>query len=238
MSETSQRLDQQPIDRIVCIAERRQVDLAIPAEKQLEKGGESIAERTGQRTRPLGGAPDQAPRVSRAPTAAAYQTSAGGRSRYTAITATAAGVTPGTRPAWPSVEGGPASGDPRPRGRGPGTPLNRKCGGIGGRLAVAADRLRLSAGGCTLVLDVGFHAGEVESAADRVDFERDLTPSDEIRERHTRLLERTGSRNDLTADPHGRPADNLGIPFESRPASLEHLPPRRRQPDPRPDLWE
>ena len=60
MAEAGQRLDQQPIDRVVCIAERRQVDLAIPAEKQLEKGGESIAERTGQRNVRFGGAPDQA----------------------------------------------------------------------------------------------------------------------------------------------------------------------------------
>ena len=134
VSPREERLNQQPIDRLVVRridCQRRQVESPVPAGEQLDIGGQPTDDAGGQRqaggrrapldvlrkrsaprrqSSPIPGSPGSRPasRRNHSPGRGAYLTAggmAGRRATRAATMARAAGVTPGTRPAWPIVDG-------------------------------------------------------------------------------------------------------------------------------------
>ena len=183
MAQHRQRLDQQPIDRIVCIAERRQVDLAIPAEKQLEKSGESISERSGERNVRFGRAPDHA----RSSVAGSHGRSVSDVSWWAIEICGDYGDGGWSNPRDTSGLAERRRLDLRQAihnlaGKAGHTPEPKVRGNSSAALPLLPIDCSYLPADVALVLDVGFNAGEIESASSCVDFERDLTTRHEIRE--------------------------------------------------------
>ena len=229
MAGSEQRLEHQPVDRLVGIGKRGQVDLLIPARTAGRERVESSSEHLVEEQPDARDARESAWLRNRAAPrrkgirGPSVRLAAGRTIEIGAITATAAGVTPGSGRPDRASPAGPArepldhlAGKPRNAGEleAPGNARALPGG--------AADRHASAAAEIALVLEVGLDAGEIERRILRS--RSDLALRDQRRQSNLRLPQRAWCRN-LRPPRLTRETSPSGpVSSRSRAPSLEPLP--------------